>query len=55
MSVVLESFSLSNRQIRQVLLLKKVPFVIPFEKRVKVSTVCMLCILLVAYSLHCCH
>ncbi|CAH8609118.1 unnamed protein product [Schistosoma intercalatum] len=36
-----ESFSLSNRQIRQVLLLRKVPFVIPFEKRVKVSTVCM--------------
>ncbi|CAH8622483.1 unnamed protein product [Schistosoma guineensis] len=33
--VLLESFSLSNRQIRQVLLLKKVPFVIPFEKRVK--------------------
>uniref|UniRef100_A0A5K4F0J4 HECT-type E3 ubiquitin transferase n=1 Tax=Schistosoma mansoni TaxID=6183 RepID=A0A5K4F0J4_SCHMA len=32
---VLESFSLSNRQIRQILLLKKVPFVIPFEKRVK--------------------
>ncbi|RTG87630.1 ubiquitin-protein ligase E3 C, partial [Schistosoma bovis] len=30
-----KSFSLSNRQIRQVLLLKKVPFVIPFEKRVK--------------------
>ncbi|VDQ06354.1 unnamed protein product, partial [Trichobilharzia regenti] len=30
------SFALCNREIRQVLLLKEVPFVIPFEKRVKV-------------------
>ncbi|TNN18436.1 Ubiquitin-protein ligase E3C [Schistosoma japonicum] len=29
------SLTLSNREIRQVLLLKEVPFVIPFEKRVK--------------------
>nr|CAH8869096.1 unnamed protein product [Trichobilharzia regenti] len=35
----LGSFALCNREIRQVLLLKEVPFVIPFEKRVKLFQV----------------